>query len=125
VLAIRNEQLRVLVPPLQALIERLALCFAKQWPAQTSELGDDYRPFLEAGIKRAASYDIRSEQAIARFVNLYFVWGPKFEEKPEHAWAMKVLKDKAFDGNRKVEELVRRTKLKLRVQDLNKRPAAK
>jgi len=123
VLVIRGEQMRVLVAPMrERFVDVLQSGFATLWPAQTAQLGSACRSFLNSSIDRATSYGIRTEQAIARFINLYFVWGPNFDSRPEHAWAVKVLKDPAFDGTRKVDELVRRTTLKLRVQELNKRP---
>jgi hypothetical protein len=120
-LIVRSSQLKLLVPRLQEqFIKRIGSCYAALWPAQTTQLGGSYQSFLLASIERARSFGIQTEGAIARFINLYFVWGPCFENRPEHAWAAKILRNPAFDGTQKVNELVRRTKLRLRFQELNK-----
>lgn len=114
-LVIRNEQMQAFQTALQKqFIEKLMPLFTALWPKQTAQLGAGYRRFIESSIDRAMSYGIETESAIARFVNLCIVWGPDFEKRPEHAWAMRILKDSNLRGAVKVNELALRTRIELK-----------
>ena len=106
--------MRAMIVPLRApFIDHLMARFSAIWPEKTSQLGHRYRPFIESGVERAVTYRLLTESSIARFVNLYFVWGDEFEVLPEHAWALEILRDHRLAENIKISELVSRTKLKL------------
>jgi hypothetical protein len=72
-----------------------------------------HRPVETASVTRALSYGINTESSAARFVNLCFVWGDRFEMKPGYEWALRITTDPALSGPEKIEELVSRTKVEL------------
>jgi hypothetical protein len=100
--------------------EHLARRFAALWPERASRLAEAHRLFVDASIQRAMSYGIESQSAIARFVNLSHIWGHDFENRPEHAWALKILTNPNLKGQRKMDDLVFRTRLKLEVLEANR-----
>jgi len=102
-------------------IEELMARFTALWPKQTSQLGNGYRHFMESTVERAMSYGIETESAAARFINLYFVWGPQFETRPEHTWALRILNDANLSGQAKIDDLAFRTKLRLQAMQVNRR----
>src|SRR5277367_3660426 len=105
-LVIRQEQTQALRMAQRArFIERLMSLFAGLWPQQTSKLGNDYRHFIESSVERAIFFGIETESAVARFVNLSFVWGPEFELRAEHAWALDILEDSNLREQIKIHEL--------------------
>jgi hypothetical protein len=113
-LVIRREQMLAFrTLRLERLIEKLMRIFAPLWPKTISQLGTGYRRFIEASVNRAVSYGIDTEASIGRFVNLCLVWGADFEMRPEHAWALRILKDSSLRGALKVHELAYRTAQKL------------
>jgi len=106
--------MRALQRPLRApFVEVLMDGFTHIWPEKASRLGIRYREFIESSIDRALSFGIVTESRIARFVNLDFVWGAEFEQKTEHGWALRILRDPAMNEKAKIEELVTVTRLKL------------
>jgi hypothetical protein len=113
-LVIRGEQMQAFrTQMLEQFVERLTPMFIALWPKQTSQLGTGYRRFIVASVDRAISYGIDTESSVGRFVNLCLVWGAEFEMRPEHAWALRILKDSSLRGAIKVNELAHRTTLKL------------
>jgi len=94
-------------------VEKLMSLFSELWPIHTARLGDNYRSFIESSVDRALSYGVKTESSVSRFVNLCFTWGPDFEMRPEHEWALKILKDPNLRGALKINELALHTKLKL------------
>jgi hypothetical protein len=125
-MVIRTEQIQVFrLNMLDRFVDRLLPLLSKQWPERTAQLGADFRPLVDSRVNRAISYGIDTEASLARFVNLCFVWGPDFETRPEHAWAMKILKDSKLRGTLKVNELAFRTRIKLDQIKLEQQPATR
>ena len=103
---LRREQLQHVQAGLyEAFVSRLMAHFAALWPEQVAMLGETYRGFIEYNIQHAIAYGIDSERPIARFLNLYFVFGAYFENRPEHEWAMRILNDPSLRGAVKVHQL--------------------
>src|SRR5579884_1741092 len=122
-LVIREEQLRVFGRSVRrGFVGRLAARFAEIWPERSARLGGGCREFVEASVERALSYGLEREKDVARFVNLCFVWGRDFENRPEHAWARQILTSNLRPAV-KIEEMALRTRLKLEAIHYNRRPA--
>jgi hypothetical protein len=75
----------------RAFVADLANHLAACWPAMPERLGERYPAFVERAVQQALGLGIGRAAAVARLVNLGFVWGPAFHERPEHAWAPPLL----------------------------------
>lgn len=94
-------------------VERLMAHFQKVWPDKATALGAGYRDFITDGVVAGQRYGLVTEQEIARFVNLWFVWGRAFENAPEHRWASIILHDKERKSHVKIHQLSYETKMRL------------
>ncbi len=74
-----------------AFVARLAAHLAAQWPAMPERLGDRYDAFVEHAVAQADKRGLDGAAAVARYVNLCFVWGPSFHDKPGFEWALALL----------------------------------
>lgn len=75
----------------RAFVADLASHLAGRWPAMPERLGERYPAFVERAVQQALGLGITRAGAVARLVNLGFVWGPSFHERPDHAWAPPLL----------------------------------
>ncbi len=75
----------------QDFVRRLGARLASLWPAMPERLGDRYDAFVELACEQAAERGLAHAAAVARYVNLWFVWGPAFHDKPGFAWAQGIL----------------------------------
>jgi hypothetical protein len=64
---------------------------AGQWPAMPERLGDRYDAFIDLAVQQANQRGLQHAASVARFVNLWFVWGPAFHDKPGFEWAQGIL----------------------------------
>ena len=102
-------------------VDGLAGRLAENWPEQYARLGAGGREFIESSVERAVAYGLQSEKHVARFVNLCFVWGRDFENRPEHAWARQILTSN-LRAAVKIDEMALRSRLKLEAVYRNRRP---
>lgn len=72
-------------------VGQLADHLAAQWPAMQERLGDRYPAFVELATQQALQRGLQGAVAVARYVNLWFVWGPAFHDKPGFEWAQGLL----------------------------------
>ena len=72
-------------------IKQLADHLAGQWPAMPDRLGDRYPAFVELAVQQAGERGLSRAGSVARFVNLWFVWGPAYHDKPGFEWARAIL----------------------------------
>jgi hypothetical protein len=75
----------------QAFVQRLADLLAGQWPAMPDRLGDRYPAFIDLAVQQAGEQGLLRAASVARFVNLWFVWGPAYHERPGFEWAQAIL----------------------------------
>lgn len=99
---------------LERFVERLMKHFAEVWPRQAAEIGPRYREFITRAVDKAHSYGLDNERAVARYVNLWFVWGADFESRPQHHWALEILSDDKRSAHLKAHQLAWRTHEELR-----------
>lgn len=90
-------------------VHRVAAYFALQWPAMLERLGDRYGAFIDLAVQHAQKHQLAEGPCVARYVNLWFVWGPAFEDKPGFEWAKDILGDARRSEFIKPHQLVRRT----------------
>lgn len=76
-------------------------------------MGEGYRGWLEEVCTAGTSHGLQSQQSLARYINLCFVWGPQFHQRSGFEWAGEILSDARLNENAKVHQLVYRTKLEL------------
>lgn len=74
-------------------VPRLAAHLAAQWPAMEALLAERYHTFVQLAVEQARKLGLRQPASVGRYVNLCFVWGPSFQERPEYAWAAQHLSD--------------------------------
>ena len=72
-------------------VQRLGEHLAGQWPLMPERLGERYPAFIEHAVQQAEKRGIARAAAVARYVNLCFVWGPAFQDKPGFEWALGLL----------------------------------
>ena len=72
-------------------VKRLADLLAGLWPAMPERLGDRYPAFIDLAVQQAGEQGLRRAASVARFVNLWFVWGPAYHERPGFEWAQAIL----------------------------------
>lgn len=119
---IRDDQLETLSKSKREdFIERLMKHFAVIWPKDVAALGGQYRAFIESAVTAADGHGLNTEDTVARFVNLWFVWGKAFEEEPEHAWAREILDDTEREGHVKILQLTHETTMRLEQEEANAR----
>lgn len=96
-----------------AFVQRLGDHLAGQWPAMRDRLTGRYDAFVELAVQQAGERGFTHAASVARFANLWFVWGPAFHEKPGFEWAQGIL---AAPREREwliVHQLVRRSLVEL------------
>lgn len=96
--------------PDDALRERLR----PHWPAMVQRIGERWPAFEAAVRQKAALRGLTSDEAIARFAGLCLTFGPGFEDKPEHEWALAVLADERLGEWVKLHQLVLRAESALK-----------
>lgn len=74
-----------------AFVGGLTSHLAAQWPAMPERLGDRYAAFVEHAVQMAQQRGLARAASVARYVNLCFVWGPSFQDKPGFEWAAGLL----------------------------------
>lgn len=75
----------------QRFVERLGEQLAAAWPAMPERLGERYPAFVEAAVQQALERGLSIAAGVARYANLWFVWGPAFHDKPGFEWAQALL----------------------------------
>lgn len=90
-------------------VQRAGRYFATLWPAMIERLGDRWGAFIDLAVQHAQKHGLAEGPCVARYVNLWFVWGPSFEDKPGFEWARDILADPRRSEFTKPHQLVRRT----------------
>ena len=91
------------------LLRRLGSHLAARWPAVAERLGARLPAFVEHALTSAEQHGLRIALGALRYVNLCFVWGTGFEDKPGFEWARNTLADPKRHEWQKVHQLVRRS----------------
>jgi len=105
-------------------VGQLSAHLAAQWPALPERLGERYAAFVEHAVREAEKRGFDSAAAVARYVNLCFVWGPSFQDKPGFEWASGLLGAQGIGPWGIVHQLVRRSLVELqRLPDARIEPA--
>ncbi|WP_028310739.1 hypothetical protein [Derxia gummosa] len=86
--------------------DRLAVHFTAAWPAAVARLGDRLAEFIDVGIGRARRHGMTQGRDIARYLNLCFVWGAGFEERPGFEWARALVEDARRGGSARARQLM-------------------
>jgi len=98
-------------------VDRLCAHFDMFWPEHVEAWGEQYRQIIENGVKRAKMYGFVTEQDIARFINLWFIWGVEFETEPSFRWASEIVSDPSRRPELKIHQLTWRTQQELALRE--------
>ena len=90
-------------------VDQLAEHLAQRWPAMPERLADRYPAFVDLAVQQALGQGLRRAPCVARLVNLWFVWGPAFHERPGFEWAPPLLAGVAGSEWGAVHQLVQRS----------------
>lgn len=93
-----------LAPPITPLRDHLQ----PHWPAMVQRLGARWTAFEGTVRERAARHGIVGEAALARYAGLCLSFGPGFEDRPEHEWALALLADERLGEWVKLHQAVLR-----------------
>ena len=91
------------------LLRRTSAHLALQWPAVADRLGDRLPAFVDFALTAAERHGLRIALSALRYVNLCFIWGTGFEDKPSFGWARELLTDARMHEWQTVHQLVRRS----------------
>ncbi|MFY9476387.1 MAG: hypothetical protein WAQ08_01755 [Aquabacterium sp.] len=92
------------------LTQALVRVLKARWPALAAKLGDRVTAFVDAALLQAARRGLGESAQAARYVNLWCVWGPAFDDKPGFEWATDILRDEHRPPGVKVQQLVLRSR---------------
>lgn len=107
-LRIRNDQKHTLSVELhrRKWRESLITHAYRVWPEESEALGEKaVRARVVKVLRKASRYRIDQPNDIARLLNLTFLWGDDFEDKPEYASARELLESPDLSGRTKVHRL--------------------
>ena len=93
----------------QAFVKRLANHLSGVWPAMPERLGERYDAFVDAAVQQAGERGFEIAAGVARYANLWFVWGPAFHDRPGFEWAQGILAAPREREWVKVHQLVQRS----------------
>lgn len=96
----------VLAEQRQRLARALTALLGQLWPALAQKLGDRAEVFVDAALQQAQRYGLAEPAHVARYANLWCVWGPAFDDKPGFEWAMDILGDQRREPAVKIQQLV-------------------
>ncbi len=108
-LVIRSRQLREFEKTSKNEFEEKMFVFLnEEWTAQCGALGEErVRGSIKTGTKRAESYDLTTENQIAKYINLMYALEFDFDTSPASPWAGAILTDETLDPNLKIQNLYR------------------
>jgi hypothetical protein len=112
-LTIRKEQMAVLSAYMrETYFQQTLLKLARLFP-DDPRLRDEttMRALVETGIQRAASYGIVQQRAVTLFIFLQHEFGPNFEKQPDKRWMERILTNKDYDGEEKLDVIYKRLDL--------------
>lgn len=108
-LVIRSRQLREFEEGSKSEFEeRMFVFLNEEWSEQCGALGAErVRGSIKTGIERAESYELTTENQIAKYINLMYALEFDFDNSPASPWAGTILTDESLDPNYKIESLYR------------------
>lgn len=100
----------VLTQQRDRLARALAQRLATQWPVLGKQLGERTGAFVDAALQQAHAHGLIDPAHAARYVNLWCVWGPAFDDKPGFEWATEIVRDERRPPAVKVQQLTLRSR---------------
>jgi hypothetical protein len=101
-------------------LQRLGEHLGAQWPLMQERLGDRLPAFIELCAQQTLQRGFVRAASVARIANLWFVWGPAFNERPGFEWAAALLAQPPEQEWLVVHQLVQRS-----LQELKQLPDAR
>lgn len=110
-LRLTNEQLDwVLAQQRARLAQTLAQTIQASWPQLASQLADRVMAFVDSALQQAQRHGLVHPVHAVRYVSLWCVWGPSFDDKPGFEWAADILRDPRRSAAVKTQQLVMQTR---------------
>ena len=97
----------------RSFVAQLADLLAGRWPAMPERLAARYTAFVDLAVQQALDKGLARAASVARYVDLCFVWGPGFDDKPGFEWAAAMLASARRHEWLAVHQLVQRSLLEL------------
>jgi hypothetical protein len=107
-LSIREEQMAVFSKvAAQKFEDRMVAHLKRCFPSELESLGEPKaRELIQHGVKRAASYGIRGQRDVCKYIDLMIALGSDFDSDPNLIWASEILNDPELrDPTTKVTQL--------------------
>lgn len=95
-------------------LQRLGEHLGAQWPLMQERLGDRLPAFVELCAQQTLQRGFLRAASVARIANLWFVWGPAFNERPGFEWAAALLAQPPEQEWLVVHQLLQRSLLELK-----------
>ncbi len=86
----------------------------QHWPELAARLGDRRTAFVDAAREQAQRRGLAEPLLQARYLNLCCAFGPGFEDRPEHEWALALLLDERLAPAVRLHQLIHRAPAELR-----------
>lgn len=96
----------ILTQQRERLAQALMGVLTTQWPSLATKLGDRSAAFIDTALQQAHRCGLTQATHAARYVNLWCVWGPAFDDKADFAWAADILQDDRRTSAVKIQQLV-------------------
>lgn len=111
VLRLTQEQLDwVLAQQRTRLAQALSSTVQARWPQLAAQLGDRSAAFVDSALQQAQRHGFIHPTHAVRYVNLWCVWGPAFDDKPGFEWATDIVRDPRRSAAVKIQQLVLQSK---------------
>lgn len=78
-------------PRLPGFEERLVKQLQQSAPLESENLGDDIRPIIREGMRRAERHGLSTRGSVQLYIELMFLLGFDFDSDPQFPWAIEVL----------------------------------
>lgn len=92
------------------LAQALATTIQVRWPQLAKQLGDRAAAFVDSALQQAQRHGLTHPVHAVRYVNLWCVWGPAFDDKPGFEWATEILRDPRRSSAVKTQQLSMQTR---------------
>ncbi|MCP4250648.1 MAG: hypothetical protein GY778_26705 [bacterium] len=104
---IRDQQLEAFTEDRTSKFEQYMYDHLHKWvPGQCADLGPrGVQKRIHDGMDRAERYGIIGQRDLARFIDLTFALGPRFDKDSKHDWAGEILNDEQLAPTEKVDRL--------------------
>lgn len=116
-LTIRRDQIEVLNTDMRRRFEIRMAAHVNQFFAERCKLLGEagVREWVADGINRAATYGIKAEIDVCRYIDVMFVFGREFDRDSRFPWATRILNARLANPRARTNHLVKSAKKRVPV----------